>query len=67
MADVVELPVKLTVEGLDSAVKGMEALAVAVERANDALDRLGGHEHGGITVKVVGSLALVEIKASEAA
>lgn len=57
--------VGLRVEGVgsvDAASDALARLADSAERAASALRSLEGMEHGGITIKVSGSLALVEVK-----
>lgn len=47
---------------VDAAIKALDALANAAERANKALAELGINPHDGVTVQVAGDLAVIKIK-----
>ena len=57
---------KLVVEadGLDHAVEGVECLADAAERVANALMKLNGQPHGGITFMSVGEVAEMTVRPS---
>lgn len=62
MTQVSELTVKIGTEGADVAEAVLGRIADAAERAKAAIDSLNGAAHGGISIKIVGNLATVDIE-----
>lgn len=56
MADIAELEMNVTSDGVAHAAEEMERLANAAERLANALERLNGQPHGGITFRAFGHL-----------
>lgn len=59
--EAVKLGINVDAREVTAATEALSQLAVAAERASQALDNLASKEHGGIAVKVVGAVAHVEI------
>lgn len=59
------ITVNVATHGAKEATATITRLAAAIERAKKALDNLNGAQHGGITIKIVGELAHVEIAPPE--
>jgi predicted trehalose synthase len=56
------LTVGISVDGADHAAASVDKLTAAVERLNAALRKLPTDAHGGISIHVVGDLALADVK-----
>ena len=56
------LGLKVDAGEIAQSIHTLTDLANAAERASKALDELAGKSHGGIVIRVAGSLAHVEIK-----
>ncbi len=52
----------IEVAAIDKAADAMERLGRAVDGVADALKRLEGEDHGGITFKMVGEIVHCEVK-----
>ncbi|WP_342242643.1 hypothetical protein [Ensifer sp. OTU672] len=56
------LSIQVDSSTVGNATEAFERLRTAIDSVSEALDRLGDKKHGGITVRIVGSLVECEVK-----
>ena len=60
-----ELQIKVTSEGAEQAAEMLERLSFAADKATASLEALNESAHGGVTIKIVGSLCEVIVSPPE--